>query len=265
MNLKLTIKEFILGITAYSSALSFISKNKLSYFYLAPLLIAILFWITGFIGISYFSEWLNTLFNNWFGVTVNETSFDFIRDYKDFISGTGKILITIILKILMLYLVFRLNKYITLILISPVLAYLSQKVEFILTGIDYAFNFWQFIKDVWRGILIAIRNMMIEFSIIIVLWALTFFVPILLPFTTAILIGVSAYFYGFSMIDYTNERKKINLSDSIKFIRQHKGYAIGNGLIYHVVTLIPFVGVVVAPITAAVAATLGVLKIDDKS
>ncbi|RLD26708.1 MAG: hypothetical protein DRI54_02370 [Bacteroidetes bacterium] len=265
MNLKLTIKEFILGISAYSSALSFIAKNKLSYFYLAPLLIAILFWITGFVGISYFSEWLNALFNDWFGVTVNETSFDFIRDYKDFISGTGKILITIILKILMLYLVFRLNKYITLILISPVLAYLSEKVEYILTGIEYPFNFWPFIKDVWRGILIAIRNMMIEFVIIIALWVLTFFIPILLPFTTVILIGVSAYFYGFSMIDYTNERKKINLSDSVKYIRKHKGYAIGNGLVYHVVTLIPFVGIVVAPITAAVAATLGVLKIDEKS
>ncbi len=265
MNLKLLLKEFVFGITAYRSALTFIAKNKLSYFYLAPLLIAILFWTTGFIGISYFTDWLNTLFNNWFGITLTDTSFDFIRDYKDFISGAGKILITIILKILMLYLVFRLNKYITLIIISPVLAYLSEKVEIILTGVDHPFNFRQFLKDVLRGILIAIRNMIIEFSIIITLWVLTFFVPILLPVTTVLLIVVSAYFYGFSMMDYTNERKKINLSDSVNFIRKHKGYAIGNGLVYHVVMLIPFVGIVVAPITAAVAATLGVLKIDDES
>ena len=265
MNLKLLIKEFVLGITAYRSALTFIAKNKLSYFYLAPLLIAILFFVSGFIGISYFTDWLNTLFNNWFGVTINETSFDIIRDYKDFIRGTGKFLITLFLKILMLYLVFRLNKYIILILISPVLAYLSEKVETILTGKDYPFNYWQFIKDVWRGILIAIRNMILEFSLIIVIWVLTFFVPILLPITTVLLIVISAYFYGFSMIDYTNERKKINLSDSVKFIRKHKGYAIGNGLIYHMVMLIPFVGIVFAPITAAVAATLGILKIDDKT
>ena len=263
MNLRLLLKEFVLGITVYRSALSFIAKNKLSYFYLAPLLIAILFWISGIIGMSYFTDWLNVLFNNWFGVTITETSFDFIRDYKDLISGTGKFLITLILQILVLYLVFRLNKYIILILISPVLAYLSERVERILTGKDYPFNFWQFVKDVWRGVMIAIRNMLIEFSIIILLWALTFFIPILLPFTTILLIGVSAYFYGFSMIDYTNERKKINLSDSVKFIRKHKGYAIGNGLVYHIVMLIPFVGVVFAPITAAVAATLGVLRIDD--
>lgn len=263
MNIKLLIKEVGLGIKSYRTALSFIAKNKISYFYLAPLIIAILFWTFGFIGISYFTDWLNTLFNNWFGVTITETSFDFIRDYKDFISGTGKFLITLILKILMLYLVFRLNKYITLILLSPVLAFLSEKVEIILTGNEFPFNFWQFIKDVWRGILIAIRNMLIEFSIIIVLWILTFFIPILLPVTTILLIGISAYFYGFSMIDYTNERKKINLSKSIYFIRKHKGLAIGNGLVYHIVMLIPFVGVVFAPITAAVAATLGVLKIDE--
>lgn len=265
MNLKVLIKEFVLGLSAYRSALSFIAKNNLSYFYLAPLIIAILFFTTGFIGISYFTDWTNALFNNWFGVTITENSFDFISDYKDFISGTGKVLITIILKLLMLYFVFRLNKYIILILISPVLAYLSEKVENILTGTDYPFNFWQFVKDVWRGILIAIRNMLIEFSLIIVLWAITFLIPILLPFTTVLLIVISAYFYGFSMIDYTNERKKIKLSESVKFIREHKGYAIGNGLVYHILMLIPFAGVVFAPITAAVAATLGILKIDDKN
>jgi CysZ protein len=262
MRSKFFIKEFGLGISTYRSAFSFIVKNKLTYFYLAPLLITIVFWISGFIGMSFFTSRINTIFNNWFGVTISAPSFNFFSDYKEIISQTGNVLITIILYILMFYLVYRLNKYVMLILLSPVLAYLSEKVEVIITGNDFPFNTKQFLKDVLRGIIIALRNMLIEVFLIIVIWAITFVIPILAPFTALLLIVISAYFYGFSMIDYTNERRKYNFSESITFIRNHKGLVIGNGLIYHFIFMIPIAGAVFAPITAAVAATLGVIKIN---
>jgi len=265
MGYKVFIKEFGLGIAAYRSAFDFIIKNKLAYFYLAPLLITIVLWVSGFIGLSFFTNWISALFNNWFGVALTESPFDLINDYKEIISQTGKILVTIFLYILMFYFVYRLNKYLMLILISPVLALLSEKVAVILTGNDFPFNTRQFIKDTWRGTIIAIRNMLIELSLIIALWALTFAIPLFVPITTLILIFISAYFYGFSMVDYTNERKKLNLSESINFIRKHKGFVIGNGLVYHFVFMIPFVGAVFAPITAAVAATLGIIEIDNKN
>jgi CysZ protein len=258
------IKEFGLGISSYKSAFAFILKNKLAYFYLAPLLITIVFWVGGFVGMSFFTNWINTMFNHWFGITLSTSSFNFIDDYKEIINQTGNVLITIILYILMFYLVYRINKYVMLILISPVLAYLSEKVEVIITGNDFPFNTKQFFKDVLRGIIIALRNMLIEVFIIIALWAITFVIPILAPFTALFLIFISAYFYGFSMIDYTNERRKYNLSESITFIRTHKGLVIGNGLIYHFIFMIPFAGAVFAPITASVAATLGVIKINNK-
>jgi CysZ protein len=261
MGYKVFFKEFGLGIAAYRSAFSFIIENKLAYFYLAPLIITIVLWVSGIVGLSFFTDWINTLVNNWFGVNLSSSSFNLLSDYKEIISQTGNVLITIILYILMLYLVYRLNKYVMLILISPVLAYLSEKVEIIITGKDFPFNTKQFFNDVLRGIIIALRNLVIEVSLIILLWALTIAIPILAPFTALFLIIISAYFYGFSMIDYTNERRKYNLSESITFIRQHKGLVIGNGLVYHFVFMIPFIGAVFAPITASVAATLGVIKI----
>lgn len=264
MNFQIFTKEFTDGIRAYRSAINFLTKHKLLAYYLAPFIVALIFTIVSFLGISIFTDWLDGLYQQWFGITVKDTSFDILKEYKEFFSGAGKVVITILLKIIMFFLVFRVNKYITLIILSPVLAYLSEKVETIITGNEYPFNPSQFLKDVWRGVLLALRNMIIEFIWVIGLWVATFMVPILIPFTAIILFIVSAYYYGFAMLDYSNERKKLPVRDSIRYIRKHKGLTLGNGVVYQLVISIPFFGAIVAPITAVVAATLSVHELDKK-
>ena len=262
MNYQLFIKELVSGFLSYKKAIDFIIRNKLGIYYLAPLLVAILFIIVSFFGISIFTDWLDSLYQQWFGITVKDTSFDLIKEYKEFFSGAGKVLFTILLKILMFFLVFRVNKYVTLIILSPVLAYLSERVDIILSGNEYPFNAAQFLKDVWRGVFIALRNMTIEFAWVIGLWAATFFIPLLLPFTAIILFFVSAYYYGFSMMDYSNERKRLSIRESIHYIGKRKGLSLGNGIIYQLVISIPFFGAIVAPITAVVAATISIYEWD---
>lgn len=265
MNFTLMLKDFFLAVVNYRKAFNFIIKHKLLPFYLAPLLVAILFTIVSFFGISIFTDWLDTLFQQWFGITVKNTSFNFFKDYKEFLSGAGSVLITIFLKVLMFFLVFRVNKYVTLIILSPVLAYLSEKVESIISGRDYPFKINLFLKDVWRGILLALRNMIIEFIWVIGLWTATFFIPILIPFTAVILFIVSAYYYGFAMLDYSNERKRLTIKESIQYIRKRKGLTLGNGIVYQLMVTIPFFGAIVAPITAVVAATLTVQEVDQNN
>lgn len=265
MNLTLTIRELVLGGTMYLKAFKFILKNKLYFYYLAPLAIGIAFWTIGLVGIAFFTEWLSGIYKNWFGVTVDTSSIEWIKNYQDLFNQAGQVFIIIVLKLVMLYLVYKLNKYIMLILISPVLAYLSERVESILTGKEFPFDWGLFISDVWRGVRIALRNMFLEIGLILITWLVTFFIPLLLPFSTVFLLLVSAYYYGFSMMDYTNERKRLKLSESVRYIQRHKGFAVGNGLTFHLILLIPFLGTVIAPITAAVAATLGALEMDQNS
>jgi CysZ protein len=262
MNWSLFLREFSSGITNYKKAFDFLLKNKLLAYYLAPLVVAFLFTLVSILGISIFTDWLDDLFQQWFGITVKNTSFDIIKDYKEFFSGAGTVVITILLKIIMYFLVFRVNKYVTLIILSPVLAYLSEKVEMIITGKEYVFNPQQFLKDVWRGVFLALRNMTIEFIWVIALWSATFMIPLLLPFTAIILFLVSAYYYGFSMMDYTNERKRLSIRESIHYIQKHKGLTLGNGVVYQIIISFPFIGAVIAPITAVVAATLSVFELD---
>jgi CysZ protein len=58
------------------------------------------------------------------------------------------------------------------------------------------------------------------------------------------------------MLDYSCERHKLSPSQSIEYISKHKGLAIGNGMVFFLLHLVPFAGWLLAPAYAVVAATI---------
>ncbi len=154
----------------------------------------------------------------------------------------------------------KFSKYVILILLSPVFAFLSEKVDEKLTGKQYPFDLFQLIKDVFRGVLIALRNLTIELFLIAILTLSSFFAGPLAILLVPVLWLISSYFYGFSMMDYTSERRKYSISNSVQFVRKNKGIALGNGMMYSVFDMIPVVGIVFAPINAVVGATISIIE-----
>jgi CysZ protein len=156
--------------------------------------------------------------------------------------------------ILMLF-YFSLFKYLWLIVGSPIFAYLSEKTEAIIEGKDYPFSWRQLFTDIMRGIRIAIRNTLWQtvytFSILIIS-----LIPVVGWVTPVFALLIECYYYGFSMLDYSCERNKLSVSQSINFIGGRKGLAIGNGLLFYLMHLVPIVGWIFAPAYAVVAATL---------
>jgi CysZ protein len=71
---------------------------------------------------------------------------------------------------------------------------------------------------------------------------------------------VECYYFGFSMLDYSSERNKLSSSQSIEFIGRHKGLAIGNGIVFYMMHFIPFIGWLLAPSYAVIAATISLLS-----
>jgi CysZ protein len=69
---------------------------------------------------------------------------------------------------------------------------------------------------------------------------------------------VECYYYGFSMLDYSCERHNLSPSQSIEYISKHKGLAIGNGMVFFLMHLVPVIGWVLAPAYAVVAATISI-------
>jgi CysZ protein len=161
----------------------------------------------------------------------------------------------LILQLILMLFYFSWFKYLFLIIGSPVFAWLSEKTEAIISNTNYPFDFNKYLNDIRRGIQIALRN---------TLWQTVYFVTILFLSLVPIIgwaspvlaIFVECYYFGFSMLDYTSERKGLSSSASIDFIGDHKGLAIGNGMVFFIMHAILFVGWVIAPGYAVVAATL---------
>lgn len=162
---------------------------------------------------------------------------------------------SLVLLLLQMLLYFSLFKYFFLIVGSPIFAYLSEKTESIITGQDFPFSFKQLLKDMARGIMLALRNTLWQTVYMLSILLLSWF-PVLGWMTPLLAILIECYYYGFSMLDYSMERHKKTSSQSIHFIGTHKGLAIGNGLVFYLLHLLPFVGWVLAPSYAVIAATL---------
>lgn len=157
---------------------------------------------------------------------------------------------------------FSLFKYVWLILGSPVFSYLSEKTGSIIEDEELNFKFNQFLKDVLRGIGIALRNSLWQ-SVYMISIILLSLIPVAGWLTPLLALLVEFYYYGFSMLDYSFERKKMNAHESIYFISNHKGLAIGNGLMFYLMQIVPVIGWILAPAYAVVAAALSLHEVKE--
>jgi CysZ protein len=115
-----------------------------------------------------------------------------------------------------------------------------------------------------RGIRLALRNMLWQSVYMISIFILSLF-PLLGWITPLLALVIECYYFGFSMLDYSSERHKLTPSQSIAFVSRHKGLAIGNGMVFFVMHLIPFLGWIMAPSYAVIAATISMYKTKNSS
>jgi CysZ protein len=170
---------------------------------------------------------------------------------------------SLILWMAMMLFYFSLFKFFFLIVGSPIFAFLSEKTEAILQGKDYPFSFAQLAKDIIRGISISLRNALWQtvYSISILILSI---IPVVGWLTPVMALLIECYYYGFSMLDYSMERNKKSTAESIAYIGSHKGLAIGNGMVFYLMHLLPFIGWVLAPAYAVVAATLSLIAVKEE-
>ena len=252
-------KDIGKGITDYGTATRFIFKNKLAWFFIFPLLFNILLFVLGAMAID-------TLLNSW-----QEGTLDIIQLKDAQFWGADALrwiiqgLMWFSVKVLFFLLFSYLGGYVTLAVMSPVLAFLSEKTEKILLDKNYPFDVQQLMRDMLRGVLIVLRNVFLGFLISIVIFILSWIpilgwiVALLSPF---ILLIVSAYFYGYSFVDYVVERQRVNLKTGFLFMKQHKGVLIGNGLPFAIIVLLPL-GSLLASFVSIISVVASVISVKD--
>lgn len=243
------LKEIVIAIQSYFRAHQFINKHKLWKWILIP---GLLYMILFAVGMYFFwrsSDGAVSYLSNLIGIDK------WLHRQQSSILSFLFVMGEIMLRLVLVFFYFSLFKYLFLIIGSPLFAYLSEKTEAIIAGKEFEFNMQQLIKDMVRGIRLAIRNTLWQTVYVLSLIILSL-IPVAGWITPVIIMFVECYYYGFSMLDYSCERHKLSASKSIEYIGQHKGLAIGNGMVFYLMHLLPFVGWVLAPAYAVVAATI---------
>ena len=254
------LKDISIGIAAYGQAIRFIFRNKLAIFFLIPITLNLLL---VYLGYGFINSWTTSSIE-YFQSTLSMDDWDFWG--SEFLVDTIGFLIWLILRLFFFLLFAFIGGYVILILMSPLLAYVSEKTEKIISRKDYPFSWTQLFKDALRGIMIAMRNFFLESAAIVILFFLSF-IPLMQLISTPLLFLVSAYFYGFSFMDYTCERRRLKMKESVQYIRRNKGLAIANGSLFALCLLIPVVGVSLSgfvAIISSVAATIAILKKEEQ-
>lgn len=250
-------EDFRFGIHTYREALSYIFKKGLAWFFLFPLILNILLFVGGWEYLGQLTTMARDYIQNW--LDLENATFWGAKTIDTILSG----FIWLLFKILFFLTFAYLGGYIIIIILSPIFSYLSEKTEKLRSGEEYVFDIRQILKDVVRGITIALRNLFIELILAVLMFILSF-IPVIGWFSALILFLISAYFYGFSFMDYALERKKLNIRDSIQFMRKNKGMVVANGLIFSLCLILPFCGVSLSSFAAIVSVVAGTIAIEDR-
>jgi CysZ protein len=242
------VKDLVSGMSAYLKAFQVASEHRLWVYFIAPVLISIILGVSIFYSAWSLSDNIGSIINNlypweWGSAVVAKIGQIF-----------GGLLIIAVGLILF--------KNLTIAFASPFMSFLSEKVERLLYGgAAPQFSAAQFVSDLVRGIRIAIRLITRElfFTLLLLLLGL---IPIFAPFVPFVLLAMQAYYAGFGNIDFTLERY-FRVRKSVQFIRQNRGMAIGNGMVY-LLLYFTVIGFLFALPLGTIAGTMEAMKKLDK-
>ncbi len=213
------LKNLFFGYKSYLKAIKFIVEHKLYWFFFIPAGLMLVIYKIG--------EMIRNHYTPPAAENMNEIVW---------------YLIYIMIEISIALLLMKFAKYLVVIILSPLLSSLSMKTEKILTGNTYPFDFQQLVHDIKRAMRIVVRNMMWEYLIFVIILIVAYLVggddfshsPI---FYLSFLVG--CFYYGFGFLDYINERRRLDMDQSITFVRDHRGLTVAIGSVYSLLIFVP--------------------------
>ncbi len=242
------VKNIVKGIKTYVGSFKLISQLKLWKYFFIPIGISVLTAIiVGFLAYTLSDTIGHLIARIWIWETGKET----FTTISSIIGG-----VFIVAMGLVLY------KHIVMALSAPFMSPVSEKIEAHLTGAathqhrDTSFN-----DQLWRGIRINLRNLLKELLLTILI-LLIGLIPVIGIISTVLLFLTQAFYAGFGNMDYTLERH-LPYKESVRFVKNNRGIAIGNGIVFMLFLLLPVIGIILVlplSVTAASINTITLLK-----
>lgn len=243
------MKSIKLVLGAFSDSFRIIREAGLKKYYFLPGVIGIILFLLLMLLANFLSIGL---------IDYLEGAFK-LNEYHSIISVFLKLLIWIVA----VFIYFLVYKSLLLLILSPIMGYVSEKTDSWLTGQSYDFSMKDNMRFIWRGIQIGLKSFMKQLigTCVIMLASFIFPINLSIPFLIFLLQG---YFTGFSFMDYTLERYQFTPKESLNFLKKRRFYSILIGSIFTLLFFIPFLGIFIAPLITCVAATKITLELVKK-
>jgi CysZ protein len=244
------VKEIVIAFRSWQEAHQFIRTHRLLREILWPgivysvLAVTSLYFFAGSSSeaVTWMSEQIGI--ENWLQQERNEwLSFLFVMN-------------GMMLRLVLMIFYFSLFKYMLLVIGSPAFTYLSEKTEALLDGKEHPFSWSDVKEDAKRGIRLALHNAgkQILYFMGLILLSL---IPLAGWITPLMALALESYYFGVSMLDYSFARNRFTLKESLLFSSQHRGLAVGNGIVFFAMHAMVWL----APAYAIIAATLSVRQV----
>lgn len=192
----------------------------------------------------------------WASFVLSEIAVQWVENTAgaDFIPTWVSWAFAFVLRFVLVMLYFTIYKQVVLVVLAPLLALLGEALDSRLSGREFPFSVRQLIKDSWRGVRLAVRNLITELLLTAVLVGFAF-VPIVGLISPLMIFLLQAYFVGFSLLDYGLERDKLGVAESKRYLKDRKLLCVGVGLYHNGLFLLPLVGWIFAPVLGMAMAT----------
>ncbi|MEZ4985897.1 MAG: EI24 domain-containing protein [Saprospiraceae bacterium] len=240
------MENLLRGATDYLKGLKVIAQHGLWVYFWIPVLLSLLLGGIVISGAWAASDNLGDWLISFYPFEWGRVAFE---KMATLLSGLSIVVFTL--------LIFR---YIIMAIAAPFMSLLSEKMEHKMYPGTPAvtFSFSKMASDLARGIALALRNIVRELFLTIVLLLLTVILPILSPVTPILILLIQAYYAGFGNFDFTLERHA-NMQQSVRFVRGNRMLAVGNGLVF-VLLLMTVVGFLFALPLGTAAGTVSTLE-----
>ena len=210
------INQITTGLRAFSDAFGIIRRNKMGKYFVVPVIVNIILaglLIWGGWGLG---EWIRSLWDSehggwlgWLGTAVQW-----------------------VMPIVMFFLFIFIGGTIVNLLMSPIYTIISEKTDTSITGREFSSDAKQTVKDIWRSVVIALKST-IKQLVLTLLCLLLNVIPLVGQVVSLVLIFIiNSYYFGYSFMDYTNERYRRSVRESTNEVWRYKYLAITIGAIY---------------------------------
>lgn len=244
------------ALQSYGRAITFLGNHGLTWFLLFPFIITALVFVIGLSATSATTDFIFTPIEAWL------SGVDWMPDWLRWLVDVFYWILWIILRIALFFIMQFIGGSVILLLMSPILTWLSEKVAIRLGRPTPAFSMEQFFYDLVRAIGMALRNGVIQLMLNIGCFLLGF-VPVVGVVTPFLLFFINAYFYGINFMDYTLERKRMSMRESTAFAWKKRYKTLGIGTPFAAWMVIPILGPLTAGFVAILSTVAGTLLLEE--